>query len=111
VARGAHRERAQASVETVALVPVLLILTAAVWQAAIAGWALVSAESAARAAARAALAGSPLRPAALAALPGSMRSGAAIRLAGRTVTVRVHIPSVLPGFAADVSASAPAVRQ
>lgn len=111
MARGAHRERAQASVETVALVPVLLILTVAVWQAVMAGWALVSAESAARAAARATLAGSPPRPAALAALPGTMRSGAAVRLAGRTVTVRVHIPSVLPGFAADVSASAPAERQ
>ena len=71
VARAAHRERAQASVETVALLPVLLILTVAVWQAVMAGWALVSAESAARAAARAALAGSPPRPAALAALPGA----------------------------------------
>ena len=111
MARGAHRERAQASVETVALIPVLLILTVAVWQAVLAGWALVSAESAARAAARAALAGSPPRPAALAALPAGMRSGAGVRLAGRTVTVRVRIPAVLPGFALAVSASAAAVRQ
>jgi TadE-like protein len=111
VARERHRERGQASVETVALVPALLILTVAVWQAVMAGWALVSAESAARAAARADLAGSPARPAALAALPGGMRPGASVRLAGGSVTVRVHIPSVLPGFAADVSASAPAVRQ
>lgn len=111
VARGAHRERAQASVETVALIPVLLILTLAVWQAVLAGWALVSAESAARAAARAALAGSPPRPAALAALPQRMRSGAGVRVAGRTVTVRVRIPAVLPGFALAVSASAPEVRQ
>jgi hypothetical protein len=111
VARERHRERGQASIETVALVPALLILTVAVWQAVMAGWALVSAESAARAAARADLAGSPARPAALAALPDGMRPGASVRLASGAVTVRVHIPSVLPGFAADVSASAPAVRQ
>jgi hypothetical protein len=111
VARGGHRERGQASVETVALVPALLILTVAAWQAVIAGWALVSAQAAARSAARAALAGAPPRPAALEALPDGMRSGAAVRLAAGTVTVRVRIPSVLPGFAADVTASAPAVRQ
>lgn len=111
MAREGYRECGQASVETVALVPALLILTLAVWQAVMAGWALVSAESAARAAARADLAGSPPRPAALAALPDGMRTGASVRLVGGTVTVRVRIPSVLPGFAADVSASAPAVRQ
>jgi hypothetical protein len=110
VGRGTHRERGQATIETVALVPALLVLTVAVWQAVMAGWALVSAEDAARAAARAALAGSPSRPAALAALPGGMRSGAVVRLAGGTVLVRVHIPGVLPGFSADVSASAAAVR-
>ena len=64
VERGTHRERGQASVETVALVPALVVLTLALWQAVMAGWALVSAESAARAAARAVLAGAPPRPAA-----------------------------------------------
>jgi Flp pilus assembly protein TadG len=110
VERAPHRQRGQASIETVVLLPVLVALTFAAWQAALAGWALVSAESAARAAARAALAGSPPRPAALAALPGSMRSGATIDSAGGTVTVRVRIPAVLPGFAVDVSASAAEVR-
>jgi hypothetical protein len=104
------RQQGQASIETVVLLPVLVALTFAVWQAALAGWALVSAESAARAAARAALAGSPPRPAALAALPGSMRSRARVEDAGGRVTVRVHIPAVLPGFDADVSASAAEVR-
>jgi Flp pilus assembly protein TadG len=106
-----HRERGQASVETVALIPVLVLLAAATWQAALAGWALVSAQSAASAAARAALAGAPARPAALAALPGGMRSGASTRMVDGRVTVRVHIPAVLPGFAFDVSASAQAARQ
>ena len=111
MARGGHRERGQASVETVALVPALLVLTVAAWQLVMAGWALVSAQAAARAAARAELAGAPLRAAALAALPDGMRSGAAVRLTAGTVTVRVRIPSVLPGFAAHVTASAAAVRQ
>ena len=105
-----HRERGQASIETVVLLPVLVVVTFAVWQAALAGWTLVSAESAARAAARAALAGSPARPAALSALPESMRAGARIDEAGGRVTVCVRIPAVLPGFDADVSAAAAAVH-
>lgn len=111
VQRPTHRERGQASVETVALVPALVILTLALWQAVMAGWALVSAESAARAAARAALAGGPARGAALAALPHGMRSSALVRITSGAVTVRVRIPAVLPGFGMDVSASAARVRQ
>jgi TadE-like protein len=110
VKREPHRQRGQASIETVALVPVLAVLTFAVWQAALAGWALVSAEGAARAAARAALAGSPPERAALAALPGSMRAGATVEETGGTVTVRVRVPAVVPGFEADLSATAVEVR-
>ena len=110
VERASDRERGQASIETVVLLPVLVAVTFAMWQAALAGWTLVSAESAARAAARAALAGSPTRPAALAALPESMRRGARVDEAGGAVTVRVRIPAVLPGFDADLSASASEVR-
>jgi len=106
VERASDKERGQASIETVVLLPVLVAVSFAVWQAALAGWTLVSAQSAARAAARAALAGSPTRPAALAALPASMRRDARIAEAGGTVTVRVRIPAVLPGFDADLSASA-----
>ena len=109
-AQGTPRERGQASVETVVLLPVLVALTFAMWQAALAGWTLVSAESAARAAARAALAGSPPRPAALAALPGSMSRGARVEESGGRVTVRIHVPAVLPGFDADLTASAAEVR-
>ena len=43
-------ERAQASIEVVALVPVLVLVIACVWQAALAGLALTAAESASRAA-------------------------------------------------------------
>ena len=110
VKRASDREHGQASIETVVLLPVLVAVTFAMWQAALAGWTLVSAQSAARAAARAALAGSPARPAALAALPEAMRRGARIDESGGTVTVRVPIPAVLPGFDADVAASAAEVR-
>jgi Flp pilus assembly protein TadG len=110
VKREPHRQRGQASIETVVLVPVLVALTFAVWQAALAGWALVSAEGAARTAARAALAGSPPEAAAVAALPGSMRAGAEVDESGGRVTVRVRIPAVVPGFGAEVSATAAEVR-
>jgi Flp pilus assembly protein TadG len=110
VERATQGERGQASIETVVLLPVLVAVTFAVWQAALAGWTVVSAQSAARAAARAALAGSPVRPAALGALPQSMRAGARIDEAGGTVTVHVRVPAVLPGFDADLSASATEVR-
>src|SRR5581483_2740294 len=109
--RWTHPERAQASVELVVLLPALLLLTVAVWQAAMAGWALVSAQSAAGAAARAALAGSPRRPAALAALPAGMRGGARVEVGRGRVTVRVRVPAVLPGFSADVTASAAEATQ
>jgi hypothetical protein len=111
VERAVQRERGQASVETVALIPVLVLLTVATWQAALAGWALVSAQSAARAGARAVLAGAAPRPAALAALPAGMRQGVITHVAGGRVTVRVHVPAVLPGLAFDVAASAQAARQ
>jgi Flp pilus assembly protein TadG len=110
VERASNRERGQASIETVVLLPVLIAITFAVWQAALAGWTLVSAQSAARAAARAALAGSPARPAALAALPEPLRADARIDEGGGTVRVRVRIPAVLPGFDAGLSASAAEVR-
>jgi pilus assembly protein CpaE len=108
--RGRHGQCGQASVETVALLPVALVVALAVWQAVLAGWALVSAEAAARAGARAVLAGSPAGPAAAAALPGGMRRGLEVRRTGGAVMVRVRIPAVLPGLDAAVSASAAAVR-
>ena len=43
VERTTHWERGQASVESVVLLPVLVVITFAMWQAALAGWTLVSA--------------------------------------------------------------------
>jgi hypothetical protein len=104
-------ERAQASIEVVALVPALALVLACVWQAALAGLALTAAESASRSGARAALVGRPAAGAALAALPASMRAGATVQAAGDRIVVTVHVPSFVPGFAPEVSSSAPVVRQ
>ena len=104
-------ERAQASVEVVALVPALALVLLCAWQAAMAGWALTAAESASRAGARAALVGRPPAGAALAALPASMRAGATASESGGRIVVTLRVPSVVPGFAPRISSSTPVVRQ
>jgi hypothetical protein len=104
-------QRAQASIEVVALVPVLVLVLACVWQAALAGLALTAAESASRQGARAALVGRPPRSAALAALPSALRDGASATEAGGRLVVTVRVPSVVPGFAPVVSSSAAVVHQ
>ena len=52
-----RRQRGQASIETVALLPILLLAALACWQALLAGWTSVSAAHAARAAAHAEMVG------------------------------------------------------
>jgi pilus assembly protein CpaE len=109
MARPGGGEQAQASIELVALAPLLLLVLACVWQAALVGWALTAAESASRSGARAALVGRPARPAALAALPDSMRPGATAGARDGRVVVTVRVPSVVPGFAPRITSSAPVV--
>ena len=107
----ARRQRGQASIETVALLPVLLLAALACWQAVLVGWTAVSAAHAARAAARAELVGDPPRPAAMAALPDSMRAGLALRSDGQAVHVQVRVPAVIPGLDLSLGADADVVRQ
>jgi TadE-like protein len=107
----ARRQRGQASIETVALLPVLLLAAVACWQAVLVGWTAVSAAHAARAAARAELVGDPPQPAAMAALPDSMRAGLAVRSDGRAVHVHVRVPAVIPGLDLSLGADADLVRQ
>lgn len=103
-------ERAQASVETVVLVPALVLLVVAVWQVVVLTSYMLSVQDAARAGARAALAGEPVRPVVLRSLPGSLRPTAAIsRTAGR-ITVRARVPTVVPGFSPVLEAGSPLVR-
>jgi hypothetical protein len=89
----------QASVELVALLPLLALVLALAWQGVLAGQALWSAAAAAHAAARAAAVGAPPVPAARAALPASLERG--LRVTQPTpdsVAVRVRIPSALAGL-------------
>lgn len=104
-------ERGQASIETTLLLPALLAVALACWQALLVGWTSISAEHAARAAARARLVGAVPRSAAADALPSVMREGLAVALNGHSVTVRVRTPSLIPGFALVMTATAPLVDQ
>jgi hypothetical protein len=92
-----HREKGTASVELVAVVPLLLLAVLAAAQIALAGQALWSASVAARAGARAALVGGEAMAAARRALPPSLREGSQVEGSGE-VSVRVLVPRLLPGL-------------
>jgi hypothetical protein len=87
----------QASVEFVALLPLLGAFLVIAAQIAVVGWALWSAGNAARAGARAEQVGSDAEAAARHALPGSLRSGAVIK-DDDGVRVQVRIPALVPGI-------------
>jgi hypothetical protein len=98
--------RGQATIETLALLPVLFALAVAVWQGLLIGWTALEAQQAARAGARAALGGERPAPAVGGSLPASMRDGVRVqRVRGRLI-VHVLVPSVVPGFRLSLSASA-----
>jgi len=105
------RQRAQASVETVVLLPLLAILAVASWQGLLAAWAVVSVQDAAHAGARAAMVGAPVRPAVARALPAGLRPGLAVRRAGDRLTVSVTLHTLIPGFAPRLEASAEVTPQ
>jgi hypothetical protein len=90
-----REERGQAAVELVAVLPLLVVLLAALWQAALVGHTAWSAAAAARAAARAHAVGADERAAARAHLPAWMEPGLRV-IAGRrgVVTVSVRVRSV-----------------
>jgi hypothetical protein len=88
----------QATVELVALLPVLAVLLAALWQAVLAGQAVWAATSAARAAARAHAVGADERAAARHHLPRSLEPGLRVTTrSGGEVRLSVRIPP-LPGL-------------
>src|ERR671932_1159100 len=91
-------ERGQATVEYVALLPLLVLVGFAAWQAAVAGQAIWLAGSAARAAARAQAIGADPVPAARRQLPPRLEHDLRVRArddGGVVVTVR--IPAVMGG--------------
>jgi hypothetical protein len=86
-------------VEFVALLPLLILVAALLWQTAIAGHAAWAAAAAARAGARAHAIGQDPRPAALIAMPSDLRRGMRIsEAADGSVRVHVDIPAVAPGL-------------
>ena len=91
-------EQGQASVELVALLPLLAGLVLAVWQLVLAGQASALAGTAARAGARAAGVGADPALAARAALPhGWARRVELQQSASGALTVRIAVPSVVGG--------------
>jgi hypothetical protein len=95
----ARDQSGQASVELVAVIPVLLVATLVVAQLAVAGYALWSAGAAARAGARAGYVEGDAEAAARRSLPEPLRAGARVR-SGHGVSVRVRAPSLVPGIPA-----------
>jgi len=96
--RERHCERGQASVEFVALLPLLVLLGAALVQAALAGWVAWSAGGAARAGARAHALGRPPLAAARSAVAVPLRDGLTVRLEGEAIRVRLRVPGLLAGL-------------
>ena len=97
IARG---EDGQASVELVAVLPVLVVIALLAWQAVVAGEAWWLAGTAAREAARAAAVGRDPGAAARAVLPGRMRDGLRVKTGreGDGLRVRVQVPAVVEGM-------------
>jgi hypothetical protein len=98
----------QATVEFVAVLPLLAVLGLALWQAAVAGQAIWLAGAAARAGARAEALGADPEPAARDALPPRLEDGLQVRPRDDGgVTVSVRIPAVVgSGALATTSAQA-----
>jgi hypothetical protein len=92
-----RREGGQASVETVALLPLVVLVGALLWQVVVAGQALWLSGAAARAAAPAAAVGADAEGAAKATLPPGLERGLRVRPVGDGVGVAVRVPSVLSG--------------
>ncbi|HEX8855064.1 MAG TPA: TadE/TadG family type IV pilus assembly protein [Thermoleophilaceae bacterium] len=85
----------QASVETVALLPVVVAVGLAGWQLAVAGHAAWLCANAARVAARAEAVGEDGRAAARSALPDSLERGLRVDRDGELLRVRVRVPWVI----------------
>ena len=100
-------ESGQASVETVAVVPLVLLAAAVAWQLVLAGNTLWLCANAARAAARADLVGQSAERAARSALPRSLERELAVkRLERGGVRVSVRLPLLVRSWRSPVEVSA-----
>ena len=97
----------QASVEAVAVVPLVILAALAAWQIALGGYTLWLTAGAARAAARADTVGSSAQRAARSALPAAMERGLSVeRLREGGVRVAVRVPLLLRRWRSPVSVAA-----
>lgn len=92
---GLRGERGQASVELVALLPVVVFVALLLWQAVLLGQAAWSSAGAARAAARAEAIGGDALAAARLAVPSALRGGVTVAEVDDGVRVAVAVPVVL----------------
>jgi uncharacterized protein (UPF0333 family) len=90
-------QRGQASVELVALLPLIALVTLIGWQLVVAGQAVWLSASAARSAARAAALGADPAAAARRALPTGLRAGVRVRREHDGVRVWLAVPAVVHG--------------
>lgn len=95
--RPLRAEHGQASVELIALLPLVAVLAAVLWQGVVAGQAVWLAGSAARAAARADAVGGDERAAARRVLPARLRPGLVVRQLqpGGGVAVAIGVPAII----------------
>jgi pilus assembly protein CpaE len=104
------RQRGQAAVEVVAMLPLLLLVALTVCQVLVAGLAREAAHHAAEAGAMAILQGGRAAREARAAAPDWSRRRLSVAVSGRSVRVRVEPPALMPGLgdllASSSSASA-----
>lgn len=104
---GAGGERGQASIELVAALPFVLLVSAIVWQLALVGQTAWLTANAARAGARAEAVGRDPAAAARSALPRSLERGLEVQRRGAGgVRVSVRIPLLLRAWKAPVRVAA-----
>jgi hypothetical protein len=94
-------DRGQASVELLGMLPFLLLAAMCAWQLLLVGYAVTSAENAARAASRVEARGGDGAKAAKRVVGGPLRKGIKTDLDGTKATVRVRVPLLVPGVSSD----------
>lgn len=105
--RSPRDERGQATVELVALLPLIAVLAGVLWQCVVAGQAVWLTGAAARAAARANAVGSDERAAVRRVLPTRLQRGLVVRHGAGGVRVAIAVPAIVgPGRVTTVSAVA-----
>jgi pilus assembly protein CpaE len=106
--RGSRGDGGQATIETIALAPVIVAIGLAILQLLAVGYASVLAGNAAEAGALALAAGADARDGARRALPGWSRARARVDVEGGRVDVRLRPPSPLEALADELEVYATA---